>query len=95
VATPTPTPNEQKVLHNDFALAERLGIPIVTLHGDVALELIRYARENEITQLVVGHSSRSRWQELWTGSIISRLTREPKTVDILIVTQPQETVPAV
>src|SRR5262249_79379 len=58
---------EQQTLRNDFALADRLHIPIVTLHGDVAGELIRYAQENQITQIVVGHSSRSRWQEFVHG----------------------------
>ena len=90
VTTHPPSETEKRILHNDFALAERLNIPIVTLHGGVSTELTRYARENEITQLVIGHSSRSRWQELWKGSIISRLTRELKTVDILIVTEPQK-----
>ncbi len=91
VATHPPNEEERKVLHNDFALAERLGILVVTLHGPVSDELIRYASENEITQIVIGHSSRSRWQELWKGSIINRLTRVLRTVDILIVTEPQET----
>lgn len=88
VATHPPNEKEANVLHNDFALAERLNIPIVTLNGDVAGELIRYAQENEVTHLVIGHSSRSRWQELLKGSIVNRLTRELRTVDILIVTEP-------
>ncbi|GAB4453449.1 MAG: hypothetical protein OHK0029_06290 [Armatimonadaceae bacterium] len=80
-----PTPSEQETLRNDFALADRLHIPIHTLHGDIATELIRYAREKGITQIVLGHSDRSRWQELVKGSIINRLTRELRSVDILIV----------
>ena len=51
----------------------------------MAGELIRYARENDITQLVLGHSNRSRWQEFLRGSIIHRLTRELRSVDILII----------
>jgi two-component system sensor histidine kinase KdpD len=83
---------EKQVLRSDFSLAERLSIPVVTLHGNVSEEIIRYARENEITQLVIGHSSRSRWQKLLKGDIIGRLTQELRTVDILIVTEPLETV---
>ncbi len=74
-----------KVLKNDFALADRLQIPVVTLHGDVSTELIQYARDHQITQMIVGHSDRSRWQEFLKGSIIDRLTRELRTIDILIV----------
>jgi two-component system sensor histidine kinase KdpD len=80
-----PTPDEQETLKNDFALADRLRIPIVTLHGDIAAELIRYAREKGITQIVLGHSDRSRWREFLQGSIINRLVRALRTVDIVIV----------
>lgn len=90
VATHPPSESEQKILHDDFALAERLNIGVVTLSGHVSEELIRYARENEITQIVIGHSSRSRWQELLKGSIVNKLIRELRTVDILIVTEPNQ-----
>lgn len=82
---------EQQILRNDFALADRLGVPVVTLHGDVAGEIIRYARENRITQIVVGHSDRNRWQEFVHGSIINRLTSELRTIDLLIVAAQEET----
>lgn len=88
VATNPPSEAERKILQDDFALAERLNVGVVTLNGDVAQELIRYARENEITQIVIGHSSRSRWQEFIKGSIVNTLIRELRTVDILIVTEP-------
>ena len=80
-----PSAKEQQMLENDFALAERLNIPTVRLKGDVADELIRYAKENQITQLVIGHSSRSRVQELLRASIVSALIRELRTIDILVV----------
>jgi two-component system sensor histidine kinase KdpD len=86
-----PTPKEQETLRNDFALADRLRIPIVTLQGDIAAELIRYAREHGTTQIVMGHSDRSRWQEFLHGSIINRITRELRSVDILIVANPSDT----
>ncbi len=79
---------ERAVLESDFALAQQLNIPVATLQGDIADELIRYARAHEITQIVMGHSSRSRWQYLLHGDILRELTRELRTVDILIVTEP-------
>ena len=88
-----PSELSQKVLKDDFALADRLQIPVVPLHGDVTKGLIQYARENQITQMVVGHSDRSRWQEFLKGSIIDGLTRELRTIDILIVAcNPEEEV---
>jgi two-component system sensor histidine kinase KdpD len=83
-----PSETEREVLKNDFALADRLKISVVTLHGDVATEIIRYARENRITEIVVGHSNRTRWQEFVKGSIINRLTQELRTIDILLVAAP-------
>lgn len=80
-----PTAEQQKTLTNDFTLADRLGVQVVTLHGDVSTEIIRYAREIEVTQVIIGHSNRSRWQEFIKGSIINRLTRELRNVDILII----------
>ena len=86
-----PTNEEQKqILKDDFALADRLKVPVVTLHGDVANEIIRYARENQITQIVVGHSDRTRWQEFVKGSIINKLTFALRAVDILIVAASEE-----
>jgi two-component system sensor histidine kinase KdpD len=83
-----PTEAQREILHNDFALADRLGVSVVTLYGDVAREIIRYARENQITQIVIGHSDRTRWQEFLRGSIINRLARELRAIDILIVASP-------
>lgn len=80
-----PSEAEQVILKNDFALSDRLNIPTVTLHGDVATEIIRYARENRITQVILGHSNRTRWQEFVHGSIIYRLTQELRAIDILVV----------
>ena len=81
---------QKLILRDDFTLADRLEIPLVTLQGDVAGEIIRYARENQITQVVIGHSDRSRWQEFVKGSIINRLTKELRTVDILLVAAPKD-----
>ena len=84
---------EQEVLRQDFALADQLQIPIVTLEGaDIAAELVRYARQSSVTQMVIGHSDRSRWQEWLRGSIVNRLTRELRTIDLLIVANADQAV---
>ena len=80
-----PSAKEKQMLENDFALAQRLGVPTVRLKGDAADELIKYAKDNKITQLVIGHSSRSRVQEMLRPSIVSGLIRELRTIDILVV----------
>jgi two-component system sensor histidine kinase KdpD len=86
------TEANKEILKNDFALADRLDISVVTLTGDVAIQLIQYARENRITQIVIGHSDRTRWQEILHGSIVNRLTTSLRTIDILLVAASSEEV---
>ncbi|ACX52578.1 Osmosensitive K channel His kinase sensor [Ammonifex degensii KC4] len=52
---------------------------------DVALVLANLCRAKGITQMVLGHSQRSRWQEFWKGSVISQLLRFLRTVDLHLV----------
>ncbi len=50
---------------------------------DPAEAIIDYAREHQITQIVVGSSSRSRWQELkGGGSIVRKISRLAATAGI-------------
>jgi two-component system, OmpR family, sensor histidine kinase KdpD len=51
----------------------------------VATELIRTARERNVTRIVIGHSERSRWHELLHGSIVTRLLRALPDVDVQVV----------
>src|SRR5208282_3502991 len=58
-------------------LAERLGASTITIPGrDIADELIAYAGANNITQIVIGKSARSRWFELMHGSVVRELMRK-------------------
>jgi two-component system sensor histidine kinase KdpD len=76
---------QRQILKSDLALAERLGIETVSLKGDVAEALIHYAREHNVTQLLMGHPERSRLQTLVRKSIVSEVSQALKTVDILLV----------
>ena len=66
------------------ALSTDLGARWHEVQGhDPARALIEYARQHQITQLVIGSSKRSRWQELTGGgSIVRRLIREAGSVGI-------------
>lgn len=77
--------HEERILADDFKLAQALGIPTVRLKGPIAATLIQYVQENNITELVIGHSRKTKLQELTRGSIVQEIARELKTVDILIV----------
>ena len=65
-------------------LATDLGARWHEVHGhDPARTLLEFARQHQITQLVIGSSKRSRWEELTGGgSIVRRVIREAGTVGI-------------
>lgn len=83
-ATP-PTAKVRANLEADRALAESMDIPVTTLRGDVASELARFAREKNVSQIVLGHSRRARLRELAHGTLVAQLSRLVPHVDILIV----------
>lgn len=57
---------------------------------DVANELVAYAMENNVTRIVMGQSKRTRWEEIWYGSIVHKILRQTKNIDILIVADRSE-----
>ncbi|MCY7274772.1 MAG: universal stress protein [Phormidesmis sp. CAN_BIN44] len=50
-----------------------------------AEEIVKAARSYRVTQVVVGQSHQSRWQDFLGGSLVSRLTRSLKQIDVHIV----------
>jgi two-component system sensor histidine kinase KdpD len=64
-------------------VAEDLGAQWHERHGDeVATALLDFAREYQVTQIVLGASRRSRWEELRGGSILGRLLRAAGNVGV-------------
>lgn len=76
---------EKKILEDDFKLAERLGIKTFTLKGELASALIEFAKEKNVTHLILGHPQRSRFQEILKPPVLTELVKALKTVDILVV----------
>ena len=67
-------------------LAERLGATAVTLPGrDIADDLLDYARANNITQIIIGKSRRSRWFELLHGSVVDALVRRSGNIGVQVL----------
>jgi two-component system, OmpR family, sensor histidine kinase KdpD len=68
-------------------LAERLGGDAVTLPGGrIADEVMRYSSENNITQIVIGKSGRSRWFEILHGSVVHELVRRSGNISVHVIT---------
>lgn len=84
------SPEEKLNIDADFRLAKRLGIEIIELEGRVADRIVEFARENAITQIVIGHSSRSSWQQRLKRSLIAELAGELRNIDILVMATEKE-----
>jgi two-component system sensor histidine kinase KdpD len=52
---------------------------------DVAAALVRFARAEHGTQLVLGATQRGRWRELWQGSVVNRIVRQSGDMDVHII----------
>jgi two-component system sensor histidine kinase KdpD len=79
---------QQKILDADFALAKQLNIPIEQIDGnDIAQALAKYAVEHQITEIVIGHSGKSRLEQMLRGTVITRLIGLVGGIDVLVVAE--------
>jgi two-component system sensor histidine kinase KdpD len=64
-------------------LAEQLGAETVTLSGaNAADELLAFARERNISKIIIGKPERSRWKDVLLGSVADDLLRKSGMVDV-------------
>lgn len=56
---------------------------------DPAVPIIEFAKEHGITQVVIGQSARTRTHEIMRGSIVRKIMRGTKYVDVLVVADPR------
>src|SRR5690349_15431579 len=72
-----------------FRVAEELGAGTRSLTGDdPAAEILAYARDQNVTHIVVGAASRPLWVELFQGSIVRRLVRGAGEIAVEIAPPP-------
>ena len=80
-------------------LAEALGGEAMTIPGGdrpIADDVIGYAHANNVTHIVIGKSSRSRWFEILHGSVVHDLVRRAGNISVHVIAGDQvagETVP--
>ncbi|KMO27489.1 universal stress protein, partial [Methylobacterium aquaticum] len=78
---------ERDRIAETLRLAERLGAETATLpsQGRIADDVIGFAREHNVTHVVVGKSARSRWFELLHGSVVHDLLRRSGPISVHVV----------
>ncbi len=89
-----PTGTDKSYLTDALNLAEELGAKIVTLSGkDIAEEVLHFARENNITRIVIGKPLRSMLAEFVKRSPVTKLLYARGEFELHMitpVTQPKE-----
>ena len=78
---------DERRLRATLQLADELGSQVVRLRGKVADELMAYACAHNITHMVIGPPTHSRWEELLHGSVTNDPLRKMHGVDVQVITE--------
>lgn len=85
---------ERDRLADTLRLAESLGGEALTIPAvgrRIADDIINFAQGNNVTQIVIGKSTRSRWFEMTRGSVVHDLVRRAGNISVHVI--PGEDVP--
>ncbi|WP_328774603.1 universal stress protein [Deinococcus aquaedulcis] len=83
------SPEQGRLLDTFRAVTAALGghFEVLDPQGSVAQTLVRYVQGCHATQVVLGESRRSRWEEWWRGDIIKTVLRDTRKVDVYVITR--------
>jgi two-component system sensor histidine kinase KdpD len=79
---------ERDRIADTLRLAESLGGDAVTIpsaSGRIADDVIGYAQSNNVTQITIGKSARSRWFEILHGSVVHDLVRRSGNISVHVI----------
>ncbi|HVO70765.1 MAG TPA: sensor histidine kinase KdpD [Aggregatilineaceae bacterium] len=77
--------DRNRVIQN-LRLAERLGAETVTRFGlSVSQELLAFARERNVSKILVGKPTHPRWRDIIFGSVLDELVRHSGGIDIYVI----------
>jgi two-component system sensor histidine kinase KdpD len=77
---------EQDQVAHTLHLAEELGGRVLTLAGrSVAETVIDYARQHNVTKIVVGKPLEPRWRQLLRGSVVNQIIGAGGPIDLYII----------
>jgi two-component system sensor histidine kinase KdpD len=79
---------ERDRIADTLRLAESLGgdaITIPSASGRIADDVIGYAQSNNVTQIIIGKSTRSRWFEILHGSVVHDLVRRSGNISVHVI----------
>lgn len=80
------SPQEQAAIDELRALTEELEGEFIEVGADDTADgIIQFAKTHQITYIVMGQSLRGRVEEIMRGSIVNRIMRETRNIDVVIV----------
>ncbi|MDI1264553.1 MAG: sensor histidine kinase KdpD [bacterium] len=82
------TDEQRDRLADTMRLAEALGAEALTIPGvgrRIADDVIHFAQANNVTQIIIGKSSRSWWFELMRGSVVHDLVRRAGNISVNVI----------
>src|SRR5712675_721107 len=82
-------------LADTLRLAEALGAEALTIPAvgrRIADDVINFAHANNVTQIIIGKSTRSRWFEIMRGSVVHDLVRRAGNISVHVI--PGDELPA-
>jgi two-component system sensor histidine kinase KdpD len=82
------TPEDRERLQSHLRLAESLGAEVVRLAGKrISTEVLRYAREHNVTRIVLGKPTHRRWRDLLRvrGSLVDEVVRGSGEIEVHFV----------
>src|SRR5580693_8523401 len=82
------TEEQRDRIADTLRLAQALGGEPVTIPGgdrQIADDVVTFAHANNVTQIVVGKSTRSRWFEILHGSVVHELVRRSGNISVHVI----------
>ncbi len=80
--------NERTFKNSIIKLIKKIGGVFEELPASrrsVAKQIVQYAMKHHVTRIVMGQSKRSRWEEMLYGSIITKILRLSRNIDVFIM----------
>ncbi|HEY8089318.1 MAG TPA: sensor histidine kinase KdpD, partial [Polyangiaceae bacterium] len=83
---------DRERLARNMRLVESLGgEPVVLRAEDAAAETVRYARNRNVTKIVVGKPTHARWRDFLKASFLDDVVRQSHEIDVYVISgQPRD-----
>src|SRR6195256_5374926 len=82
------TEEQRDRIADTLRLAERLGGEAITVPANshhIADDIISFAHANNVTQIIIGKSTRTRWFEILHGSVVHDLVRRSGNISVHVI----------